>query len=460
MRFRSPSLRVEGLGPIRSGEVRFKPLTIFIGPNNSGKSYMAMFVQALNNTLGNPHSYPFEVLDRVREKVLSEIRITATSWQRRVASDKLQQLLKRALQEASVKEAFPIDSLIREIERTFTARISDVINYGADVLNISVKSDVANYSLSITRDGDNNVKEFSLSPDRLLKIARLPRGYYTWEILPHILSDTLSSALPLFPRSFFLPAARSGILQAHRAIASAIVSISPRIPVATEEIVRIPRLTGVVADFINILLTISEQEPRYIIREEFSSQRKLLEGLILEGEVELRREAEALAPEFFYKVGDRTIPLVRTSSMISELAPLDLYLKYVLVKDSLVIIEEPEAHLHPHKQKLIARLLVKMVRGGLNVLITTHSDFLLAQLNNHILLSKVSKEERKVEGYDEEDYLNPEEVGAYLFEKIDNWYEIKELTVSEGGIPEEEFVRVAETIGNEQARIHYKAFYV
>ena len=34
-------LAVKNFGPIREGEVEFKPLTVFIGPNNSGKSYMA-----------------------------------------------------------------------------------------------------------------------------------------------------------------------------------------------------------------------------------------------------------------------------------------------------------------------------------------------------------------------------------------------------------------------------------
>jgi predicted ATPase len=38
-------VEVENFGPISSGRVRLKPLTIFIGPNNSGKSYTAMLIR-------------------------------------------------------------------------------------------------------------------------------------------------------------------------------------------------------------------------------------------------------------------------------------------------------------------------------------------------------------------------------------------------------------------------------
>ncbi len=42
-----PKISVENFGPIREGTVEFKPLTVFIGPNNSGKTYMATLMYAL-----------------------------------------------------------------------------------------------------------------------------------------------------------------------------------------------------------------------------------------------------------------------------------------------------------------------------------------------------------------------------------------------------------------------------
>ncbi len=41
------SIEVEDFGPISRGKVALKPLTLFIGPNNSGKSYLAMLVHSV-----------------------------------------------------------------------------------------------------------------------------------------------------------------------------------------------------------------------------------------------------------------------------------------------------------------------------------------------------------------------------------------------------------------------------
>ena len=69
------------------------------------------------------------------------------------------------------------------------------------------------------------------------------------------------------------------------------------------------------------------------------------------------------------------------------------------------------------------------------------------------------KEERIKQGYNVEDYLQPEEVGAYLFEldQIKGGSFVKELTVNyEDGIPEEEFSKVAEVLYDETAGLYTK----
>ena len=57
------SVTVKDFGPIIEGTVELKPLTVFIGPNNSGKSYMATLVYALLlqvNTTRDLYSIPHE----------------------------------------------------------------------------------------------------------------------------------------------------------------------------------------------------------------------------------------------------------------------------------------------------------------------------------------------------------------------------------------------------------------
>lgn len=51
-------------------------------------------------------------------------------------------------------------------------------------------------------------------------------------------------------------------------------------------------------------------------------------------------------------------------------------------KDSLIMVEEPETHLHPRYQRKMAEILLDMAQEGKQVLITSHSDHILQTLSN------------------------------------------------------------------------------
>jgi len=90
------------------------------------------------------------------------------------------------------------------------------------------------------------------------------------------------------------------------------------------------------------------------------------------------------------------------------------------------------------------------------VLCTTHSPLILHQVSNHILASRADPARREALGFTEEDLLREEEVGAYLFRMREDGRgsEIQPLHIEPGfGIPEDEFVRVSEAIGEETYRL-------
>ena len=66
----------------------------------------------------------------------------------------------------------------------------------------------------------------------------------------------------------------------------------------------------------------------------------------------------------------------------------------------------------------MARLLVFCVNSGLKVLITTHSDYLIKEINNLIMLNSDFEGKRKFlkdhkKNYNEHDRLKPESIRAY-----------------------------------------------
>ncbi|MEY4767488.1 MAG: hypothetical protein RL637_127, partial [Pseudomonadota bacterium] len=96
------------------------------------------------------------------------------------------------------------------------------------------------------------------------------------------------------------------------------------------------------------------------------------------------------------------------------------YLEYVAEKDDCLMIDEPELNLHPDNQRQVARLLAQLVNAGLKVIISTHSDYFVRELNTLIMLKKDfvgAKELQKKYGYQDNELLNGEkQVSAYLFE--------------------------------------------
>jgi energy-coupling factor transporter ATP-binding protein EcfA2 len=102
---------------------------------------------------------------------------------------------------------------------------------------------------------------------------------------------------------------------------------------------------------------------------------------------------------------------------VKALAGLSFFLRHIAEKNQFLIIDEPELNLHPDNQRKVARVLARIVRSGIKVLISTHSDYIIRELNNLIMLSADKDGSvRQRLGYDEAETLSPSQVGAYLFD--------------------------------------------
>ena len=113
------------------------------------------------------------------------------------------------------------------------------------------------------------------------------------------------------------------------------------------------------------------------------------------------------------------IPLHLASSSARGLSDLYFFLRHKASKNHLLIIDEPESHLDTANQILLARLLARFVHAGIKVLVTTHSDYIVKEINNLIMLSYDFDDKNTVTRklkYTEDEFLPPASLRAYVAE--------------------------------------------
>jgi len=496
------TVSARNFGPIVDGSVELKPFTVFIGPNNTGKSFMSTLIYAtqiysrplrrLSSGLVSPSGH---MLD---PKLLADLRRELTKYLKGPDPDatqifshlppRIHKILRDMVRIDLEGYAYAVTS---ELERSLGGTIQDLIRVtpepdGPMVLSITsgraewavrIESaaaetikheilhvpptkdiiqlgnqaaiDVLNtYFEPVSRNSDEDfdVAEFFNAHEDLLKQLAEDVAY---AIVSNVAGSLHSRIFADFPANrYYLPAARSGIMQSHKSLAAILVRSAPLVGLQQ---MAVPQLSGIVTDFISQLLNLDlSRSPRRRTDVDLEAVAESLEIGVLHGSIAIKAKPNTY-PEILYKVGRLEAPLVRLSSMISELAPVVLYIRYVLARGDHLIIEEPEAHLHPESQRTFARALAALQACNIQITLTTHSDYLLTQLNNFmkaVTIADLSGDKRP------ESSIPSENVGAYLFEANSegDGTKIRRLTVSETeGIPDDDFGRVTEAIYNEAA---------
>ncbi|WP_299283515.1 AAA family ATPase [Thermoflexus sp.] len=437
-------IEIENFGPIASGSFELRPLTLFIGPNNAGKSYAATLAHSIVQAMpagGVPGVLFFRF--RSEEKAPLTIR-ELVNWL--FSTEYLEKEVLGRLQ-----NYFSCEDL-RVLISWFASK---------DGVRVRVYSHDAEDGW-IFLEGKGSRWSVRGKAPRLPDLeGRQETKGVLLDALWRVWRD-ITETMGLPEDSYYLPAARSGVLQGWRALTAEAVRRVSRW--AGIEEIRVPALPGLIGEFLEeLILASTGLRPRFRAGKRSPSFRSILEVLekdLLKGTVDFSYPNGEPIPEIVYRtrVGQEEIeiPIRRASSAVGELAPLVLWIKYLLGPREMLVIEEPEAHLHPENQRRVARALVRLVRAGVTVLCTTHSPLILHQVSNHILASRADPARRKELGFTEEDLLREEEVGAYLFRMREDGRgsEIQPLHIEPGfGIPEDEFVRVSEAIGEETYRL-------
>jgi len=109
-----------------------------------------------------------------------------------------------------------------------------------------------------------------------------------------------------------------------------------------------------------------------------------------------------------------------SASSVRSLLNLGMYIRHCAKPGDFLMIDEPELNLHPKNQRLMARLLAKMVNAGIRVFITTHSDYILKEFNALIMMKNAGSNASHImekHGYEENELLDATRVKAYIAKK-------------------------------------------
>ena len=494
---------VEHFGPIKKGSVDLRPLTIFVGPSNTGKTYLAVLIYALHKTLhGFPcfptmerHYYSLEEDVSLSNDEIGQLEIGLRPDKERILLSDLPTSMRNFAQSFLQDESFLAADLRSELERCFdletisslihmfgqgnAANLSIQINDGEQKLwdflmnistsDISSKGSIGDIEFLSKRNAPS-VRTYEKVLDRLRAILLNERvasqgsrdGIHLADLWETLLQSTRGHPVD----SYYLPAARSGIMQSHRVIASSLVSRSTR--AGFERSPELPTFSGVMADFMQRLILYEAPHPRFRIRRRRMQNKamrdlaEVLERGTLAGQIRTSRPSSGGYPEFVYRPaeGNQDIRLSRASSMVSELAPVVLFIRENIDGGDTLIIEEPEAHLHPAAQTEMAATLAGLVRCGVRVVVTTHSDWLLKEIGN--LMREGELQVRSEDSADEissPSSLRPQDVGIWLFQKEDATpgSTIREIEFDRiDGIEPSDYDDVAEKLYNRSAHLQNK----
>lgn len=124
----------------------------------------------------------------------------------------------------------------------------------------------------------------------------------------------------------------------------------------------------------------------------------------------------------YYIPKDKNVKLTmdESSGAVRSLLDIGFFLKHMAKPGDLLIVDEPELNLHPENQRRVARLFARLVNIGIKVFITTHSDYIIKELNTLIMLNHDKPHLKRIaeqEGYKPEELISPERIKVYIAEK-------------------------------------------
>lgn len=420
--------RAQNLGPIRDAELDLsKRLIILAGPNNSGKTYLGWALYGLSHfskalpcvrrlvdaALASPsgmheagsfRAFIIEFTDELCALYAKHIHRdfaatpdTFTSTLLTLVTDTLA---------IPVKAAFP-----RNYETFLQIAFQDhdgALCVRVQARKLERRTGNSSAGASVTYIPNESVLLSSISPEDLDWVANRASLKLSSELKWALFRRSFTIfpveriATTIFARELLLR--RVEMLDEDGQDADDTADAAPR-PVTGRYPLPIRHSLRAAAD----LSTVGREET------EFSDLADELEMTVLQGRVKVSEHGDML---FFPTASPtRSLGLHQSASVIKSLSALVYYFRHLATRHNHIIIDEPELNLHPDNQRKVARVLAKAANRGIRIMLSTHSDYLIGEFNNLLMLSRDTPQAAAVRdelGYDAASVLRPEDVGVYL----------------------------------------------
>ena len=340
-------VRIDQLGRIRDSEILVSPLMVFSGESGLGKSYLALlchyFFELLINTSRLNHFFvdnniDFNILSKDFKDAGTALEIKKQDLEAWMAKDAILYL----------RYMLGYDGISGQIEITLPESVPDTMafTYKKELTGLVDKEEIYTIlSLGNLRFRIQEKTQFDESPFAFL--------------LRFVLIDYIFGNYQMLDSTFVLPPSRG--------------------PILTEQIIP---TTGMYSEFLNDMAGLNRIKPRPDTASEIVLK---LFRTILEGEVDKEETT------YIYTTNDASMPVSAAAASIREIAPLQILAKKQDVSRCAILVEEPEAHLHPLKQRMMADIIGALSHNGAIMQITTHSDYFLRRLNELIMFAKAKK---------------------------------------------------------------------
>lgn len=431
--------RLENFGPLREAEVDLsKDLIVLTGPNNTGKTYLAWSVYGLHRAPTGPADFTLRWADdllgsnnyqidlaehfaREKEHVLDALATGYLGQISRCFAAEPERFngakLTLSMQDSPALASWSSGSFITghpDLQQNVIVYRADPEHgrYGLALVDLDTKLEWLNLSEQLRQNPTSN------EVFRVMKTATRSVFDRVREFVASTINRILWNAL--LPTSVILPAERIAINIFAKELAFGRTKLVDELVDASlqgqqeyslddlrERVGTYPwPIRDSILNANDLHRTVKRKSRMVDLADE-------IERSVLEGAIGVSEHGEVFfSPE---RAEGQRLQVHLTASVVKSLSSLVLYFRHRARPRDFLIIDEPELNLHPDNQRKIARILAKAVRRGLKIMISTHSDYLIRELNHLIMLSKLPAEEVQEFGYDPECTLSPEQVGVYLF---------------------------------------------